>query len=105
MKYEAGKKYRVIREGGRLHGRKLFNSDLPVKVDLPVGTIITCAGQFYVGSVPVIEWHDAYNRKIGKRCSFSPHVLSYAETPADGYLVPLNDLEAMVHEAIKGVEA
>lgn len=101
MKYEAGVKYRVIRDGGYLAGRQLHDSSLPFKLDLPVGTIITCAGRHFIGSVPVTGWRDEYNRELARQCSFHPYVLAYAETPAEGYLAPLNDLETMVHEAIK----
>jgi hypothetical protein len=90
--YEAGQKYRVIREGARLTGM------VPVapycqqgwSKQLHVGDVITCAGSgmTFGDGVPALKWKDEDGEWLANDCTFQPVQggMWSGQIPEDGYL-------------------
>jgi hypothetical protein len=92
MIYEKGKKYRVVKEGGRLWGMK---STAPYcqtgwGKNLSVGEIITCAGSSMTmgDGVPAMKWLDENGEYLANDCLFSPVQggMWGGQLPEDGFL-------------------
>jgi hypothetical protein len=92
MKYEKGKKYRVVRAGARLSG---YRPTAPYCQEgwsrsLEVGEVITCAGDSmtFGDGVPAIKWLDANGKWIANDCLFHPVKggMWGGQVPADGFL-------------------
>lgn len=91
--YEAGKRYRVIKEGARLEGMK------PVapycqqgwSQDLHVGDVITCGrtSMTFGDGVPALKWLDENGEWIANDCLFRPVQggMWGGQIPVEGYLV------------------
>lgn len=92
MRFEKGKKYRVVKPGARLRGYKPVgpNCEEGWSRDLEVGEIITCAGSSmtFGDGVPALKWHDKDGKWIANDCLFRPVQggMWGGQVPEDGYL-------------------
>lgn len=71
-----GRRFRVIKAGGQLHGLKPTAPYCQTGWAKPVevGTVLTCAGRLWTqgDGVPVIKWKDANGCWIANDCEFEP---------------------------------
>lgn len=95
MKYEKGKRYRVVKPGAKLRGMKPiapYCSQGWGKT-LEVGEVITCAGSnmTFGDGVPALKWLDADGKWLANDCLFSPVQggMWGGQVPEDGYLEEL----------------
>jgi hypothetical protein len=93
MKYEQGKKYRVIKEGARLSGMRPVAPYVQQGwgLTLPVGMVITCEGMSMTrgDGVLALKWSDAQGQYLASDCLFSPvkgDIIWGGQLPADGFL-------------------
>lgn len=92
MKFEKGKKYRVVKSGARLYGYKPIAPycEEGWGKTLEVGEILTCAGSSMTmgDGVPAIKWKDSDGNWLANDCLFSPVQggMWGGQVPEDGYL-------------------
>lgn len=74
--YEAGKKYRVTREGARLTGMQPIAPYVQQgwSRDLHIGDVLTCAGRSMTmgDGVPALKWKDENGEWLANDCLFQP---------------------------------
>lgn len=91
--YEAGKKYRVVKEGARLTGMQPTAPYVQQgwSKDLHVGDVLTCAGSSMTrgDGIPALKWKDENGEWLSNDCLFEPVQggLWGGQVPAEGYLV------------------
>lgn len=92
VKFEKGKRYRVIRPGARLSGMQPARPGTLQgwKRDLAVGDILTCLGTSMTrgDGVPAVKWADENGEQLAVDCTFDPVSggLWSGQVPVDGYL-------------------
>lgn len=92
MKYEKGRRYRVVRDGARLTGMQPIdrNAQQGWRKDLVVGDILTCLGTSMTrgDGVPALKWGDETGQWMANDCIFSPVSggIWSGQVPVDGYL-------------------
>jgi hypothetical protein len=92
VKYERGRKYRVIKAGAKLSGTKPVAPYCSQGFGkrLEVGEVITCAGSAmtFGDGVPALKWNDENDKWIANDCLFSPVKggMWGGQIPEDGYL-------------------
>lgn len=92
MTYEKGKKYRVVKAGGKLWGMKPTAPYVQQGwgMNLSVGDIITCGGtsMTFGDGVPAMKWLDADGKWLANDCTFSPVKggMWGGQLPEDGFL-------------------
>lgn len=100
MTYERGKKYRVVKEGGRLWGMKPTAPYCQTSwsKNLEVGEVLTCAGTsmttrpFFAAAcrsgVPAMKWLDENGNHLANDCLFMPVKggMWGGQLPEDGFL-------------------
>jgi hypothetical protein len=92
MTYEAGRKYRVIKEGAKLQGMQPTAPYCQVgwQKELHVGDVLTCAGSrmTFGDGVPAIKWNGENNEHLANDCIFHPVQggMWGGQVPVDGYL-------------------
>jgi len=96
-KYEAGRKYRVIKEGARLTGLQPVspNCQQGWRKDLHVGDVLTCAGKSWTmgDGVPALKWKGEAGEWLANDCLFHPVQggMWSGQVPAEGYLEEVPD--------------
>jgi len=92
MKFEKGKRYRVIKSGARLTGMQPIRtgSFQGWRMDLAVDDIITCLGKSMTmgDGVPALKWADENGAPLANDCLFKPTQggMWSGQVPEDGYL-------------------
>lgn len=100
MKYEKGRKYRVVKPGAKLSG---YKPTAPYVQEgwskrLEVGEILTCAGSNMTmgDGVPALKWNDEHGKWIANDCLFRPVKggMWGGQVPEDGFLEELPETTA-----------
>jgi hypothetical protein len=92
MKFENGKKFRVVKAGAKLWGMKPSGPYCQTgwSKQLKVGDVITCSGSSmtYGDGVPALKWRDADGQWLANDCCFDPVKggMWGGQVPEDGYL-------------------
>ncbi len=92
VKFEKGKRYRVIRAGAHLTGMQPAgrNAQQGWRQDLNVGDILTCSGSSmtFGDGVPALKWTDENGDWLANDCTFTPVQggMWGGQVPEDGYL-------------------
>jgi hypothetical protein len=93
--YRLGRKFRIVKEGASIRGL------LPAgpwcsrghRVDLPVGTVITCMGVGWSrgDGAPIIRWRSENHEAFCEEAEFHPNNGDMWNClPEDGYLTPMD---------------
>ena len=97
MKYEKGKRYRVVKAGAQLRGMQPTGPNVQRGwgKDLEVGDVLTCLGtsMTFGDGVPALKWADENGEWLANDCRFSPVQggMWSGQIPVDGYLELVED--------------